>query len=108
MTCIKIPDLIQHTILPGVKAGFIHTNNMTVAYWHFEPGATIPLHAHPHEQVTTIIEGEFELTVDGGSQIMTAGSALSIKPDSRHSGRAITKTYILDVFCPVREDYKRI
>ncbi len=106
MDVFKIPDLIRRDMLPGVKAGFVHTQNMTVAYWHFEPGAQIPLHAHPHEQVTNIIEGRFALTVDGKETIMTAGSSAAINPGLSHSGHALTKTYIIDVFYPAREDYR--
>ena len=31
----------------------------------FEPGATVPLHSHPHEQLGIVIEGMQALVVDG-------------------------------------------
>ena len=49
----------------GFKGRFVHSANMTFGYWDVEAGANLPEHSHPHEQVTNILEGEFELTVDG-------------------------------------------
>ena len=31
----------------------------------FEPGATVPLHSHPHEQLGIVLEGMQALVVDG-------------------------------------------
>jgi quercetin dioxygenase-like cupin family protein len=66
----------------------------------------LPEHSHPHEQITNILSGEFELTVDGEPIRLHAGDYLVIAPDAVHSGRSITDCRILDVFCPVREDYR--
>ena len=70
------------------------------------PGIDLPEHSHPHDQITNIIEGEFELTVDGVPEILSAGHYRVIPPDVVHSGRSITVCRIIDVFSPVREDYR--
>jgi quercetin dioxygenase-like cupin family protein len=31
----------------------------------FEPGSTVPLHSHPHEQLGIVLEGMQALVVDG-------------------------------------------
>ena len=93
-------------IAPGFRARFVHTGNMTLSYWQIESGAALPAHDHPHEQVVNMIEGQFELTVDGESRILEPGQVVVIPPEIPHSGRAVTDCLILDVFYPVREDYR--
>jgi len=90
----------------GAQVRFVHSENMTIAYWQFEPGANLPEHSHPHEQISNVMGGAFELTIDGESLDLQAGSVVVIPPNTVHSGKAITGCYIIDVFYPVREDYQ--
>ena len=103
---MKIEDLEQRELIPGTSVRFIHGDRMTVAHWHFAPGIPLPEHSHQHEQITNIVEGEFELTVSGEPITLRGGDYLVIPPDAVHSGRSITECRILDVFCPVRDDYR--
>jgi quercetin dioxygenase-like cupin family protein len=52
------------------------------------------------------MEGKFELAVEGHTQICEKGFVTVIPPDVPHGGVALTACKLLDVFCPVREDYK--
>ena len=61
-------------------------------------GAELPEHSHPHEQVMQVIEGEFELTVDGVARRFEAGDLCAIPSDATHSGIALTDCRILDTF----------
>jgi len=79
---------------------------MTCSYWTIEAGATLPEHAHPHEQVTTVIRGTFEMAVDGETRVIEPGEVVVIPSGARHRGLALTDCYIVDVFHPVREDYR--
>jgi quercetin dioxygenase-like cupin family protein len=105
MKPIQITELEPREIVPGYVARFVHTENMTLAFWTVEAGASLPAHQHPHEQVANILEGEFELTVDGTPHALHPGSAFVIPPHAEHSGRAVTACRILDVFHPRRDDY---
>jgi len=106
MLFTDLADIAPREILPGTTARFVHSGQMTFAYWTFEPGIRLPEHAHPHEQVTNMLEGEFDLTVDGETRRLGPGSVVVIPPDATHAGRAVTACRILDVFHPVREDYR--
>jgi len=92
--------------VPGFSGRFIHSDKMTFAHWEIKKGSISPEHAHVHEQAAYMLEGELELTVDGVPHHMTPGMILIIPSNVRHSGRAITDCKLLDVFDPVREDYK--
>ncbi len=49
--------------LPGMRGKFLHSGTMTFVYWDIDEGAALPRHAHHHEQVVNMLEGEFELVV---------------------------------------------
>jgi quercetin dioxygenase-like cupin family protein len=102
----NISDIPQREIVPGFWGRFLHSEHMTLAFWEVDPGAELPEHGHFHEQVCSVLEGEFELTVGGESRILIPGTAAVIPPDVIHSGKAITACRILDIFSPPREDYK--
>jgi quercetin dioxygenase-like cupin family protein len=92
--------------LEGTQARFVHSEKMTLACWQFDQGAELPEHSHPHEQITHVMGGTFELTINDETLELEAGSVVIIPPDAVHSGRARTGCYVMDVFHPVREDFK--
>ena len=106
MPFLNLHELEEMQIVPGFKGHFVHSENMTCAYWGIEAGAVLPEHSHPHEQVATMIAGEFEMTVNGETKVLRPGSVAIIPSDAVHSGRAVTICRIIDVFYPVREDYR--
>lgn len=98
-------DIASKELLPGFTVRFVHTDRMTFAYWDIKAGSQLPEHAHEHEQVANISEGEFELTINGKTQVLKPGEVAIIPSNTVHSGVAITDCKMMDVFCPVREDY---
>lgn len=102
----KLNSVESKEIVPGFHGKMIHTPTMTFAYWQIEKDKSLPEHHHIHEQVVNVLEGEFELTVNGTPHHLTAGDVLIIPPNAPHSGRSITACQILDVFNPVRDDYR--
>lgn len=103
---IELSSIIPKEIVPGCYAKLIHTQNMSFAFWTIEKGATIPEHHHMNEQVMQVLKGEFELTLNKSTKIYKPGSLVIIPPNLPHYGTAITACELLDVFSPVREDYK--
>lgn len=101
-----LSNLIAREVFPGFVGKFVHTDTMTFAYWEIKKGSSLPEHFHIHEQVVNMLEGEFEITLEGNPNPLQPGSVLVIPSNAKHSGRAITDCKILDVFHPVREDYK--
>ena len=92
--------------MPGFHGRFVHSDNMTLAFWRIEAGAAAPVHQHPHEQVFHLLEGRFELTVDGRTNIYEPGAVVTIPSNVPHAARALTESRVLDIFCPVREDLR--
>jgi quercetin dioxygenase-like cupin family protein len=106
MTFIDLSSLPVKEPAPGYRAVFVHSRNMTLAYWEVEEGAVMPEHSHPHEQVASVIEGRFELTIAGEPRVLDKGSAAVIPSHTPHGGKALTRCRLIDAFHPVREDYQ--
>lgn len=101
-----LDSLPTRELFPGFTARLLHTPRITHSFVRATAGYAFPEHAHPHEQVVTVLEGELELTVGGETTRLTPGAAYAIPPDVPHSGRAITDCRVLDTFAPTREDYR--
>ena len=101
----RVADIEPREIMPGYWARFIHTEHTTHAYWEITPGQPLQEHSHAHEQIVNMLEGSFELRVDGVPHTLSPGDVFVIPPNVPHSGVAHTLCKILDVFSPVREDY---
>jgi len=93
-------------LIPGFMVQLIHTESQTFALFEIEKGAILPEHYHINEQVSQVLEGKFELTINGNTNVCKKGDIAIMEPNVVHSGRAITNCKILDVFTPVREDLK--
>lgn len=98
--------IVPREIAPGFLARFIHSDRVTLARVEVKVGSTLPTHSHPHEQFTTVIAGELELTVAGETRVLRPGAVAAIPGGVPHSARAITNCEVFDVFHPVREDYR--
>jgi quercetin dioxygenase-like cupin family protein len=108
MPFIQLEDIPQSEPFQGFVGRFIHSDNMTVADWYIEEGSSFPEHTHPNEQIAFILEGMFELTLDGEVRVLSPGTIAIIPSNVPHEGRALTECHLLDMFYPIREDLRQI
>ena len=107
MSVICLDELKELQLAPGIRARVVNTGNVSVAHVILDEGALLPAHAHHNEQVVNVIEGELELEVEGRTMRLTAGHSTVLAPMVPHSGRAIKRCYVVDIFHPVRDDFVR-
>ncbi len=103
---IKLKDVAPKEIMPGYHGKLVHTQNMSLAFWEVEKGAEVPEHSHMNEQVMQVLEGSFQFTLDGKTQVYGPGDLVIIAPHIPHSGKALTACKLMDAFSPTREEYK--
>jgi unsaturated pyranuronate lyase len=97
-----------HELAPGVRMQPLFGDGAMLNLLEFEPGARVPEHEHPHEQLGMVLDGELVLRIDGADHLLRPGGAYQIPGGVPHA--AWTEAggcRILDVFQPVREDYRR-
>jgi len=106
MNYLTIQEISDRELIPGFHFKLFHSKNMTFSFIRIEKGAELPEHHHQNEQVTIMQKGKLELTLEGKTHILEPGSILHIPSNAIHSGVALTDCEALDVFHPVREDYR--
>ena len=106
MPYIPLSALSELEPVPGFRGRFAHGERMTVAFWDIDEGAALPEHTHPHEQISSVVEGRFEMRLEGETRVLDPGTVAVIPADAPHGGRALTACRIIDAFCPSRDDYR--
>lgn len=97
----------HHQLGPGVSIRTTSGDAMMLSVVDFEPGAVVPEHAHPHEQMGQMISGRLEFTIGGEVRTLGPGDQWRIPGGVSHSVRAVEGPAVaLDVFHPIREDYR--
>ncbi len=104
----RFDDIKTKEVAPGFFSKLIHTDNTTVNFLDVKKGSSIQRHRHVHEQCSFVIEGQFELIVDDVPQVLETGIFAVIPSNVWHSGTALTDCKLIDVFYPVREDYRAL
>lgn len=101
-----IKNIKPKELVPGITGYYAHGANMTFGYVEIKAGSDLPAHHHPHEQITYIIEGQLDMMIDGKPCSLTAGMYYVIPSNVPHGAVAVTDCKVIDVFNPVREDYR--
>ena len=82
-----------------------HDGSMLAAEVSFKKGSVGKMHSHPHEQIGYVLEGSFELNMDGEKCIIKKGDTYYTKPNLMHGVVALEDGKLLDIFTPQREDF---
>ena len=89
-----------------IRGHYAHLERLTLGEIELAADTIVPLHQHPHEQMTLVLSGRFEFTVGHETTVLAAGQIALIPGDTPHGGRTLSACRVIDVFSPVREDYR--
>lgn len=91
-------------ILPGLLFQPILSDRLMANFVSFEPNVVAPVHWHDEEQMSIVLEGEFEFEVSGTKKIVKRGEAVLIPPNVPHGARTYDSACLeLDIFTPPRQ-----
>jgi len=71
----------------------------------FKKGGIGATHSHAHEQISYVIQGSFEYTISGKTEIVSIGDSCYVPPNALHGVLALEDGVLMDVFSPQREDF---
>ena len=107
MKTINWSDAPHEDVLPGIVRQILDGDRQTLVRYVYQPGAVFPEHQHPQEQITVVLSGEIEFTVDGKVLVLRAGEAAVIPANVAHGAR-VTGTEVvatLNTLSPRRDDH---
>ncbi len=104
---VRFDDVRPFVLAPGVSGRPLFGGGAMLNLIEFEPGATVPLHSHPHEQLGICLRGVQVLVVGGVEHPIGPNEGYVIPGGVEHSATCGPDgATVLDVFQPVREDYR--
>ena len=98
-------DVERERLNPSIDRQMVHGQQIMLARVFIKKGGHVPLHHHPNEQLTYILEGALKFAIDGREIVVHAGEVLAIPSNMPHEAWALEDTLDLDVFTPPREDW---
>jgi len=81
-----------------------HSHDLMMLRWSFETGSVGEPHRHPHTQTAYIESGVFDVTIDGETRRLGAGSSYVVSDNVLHGAVCIEAGTMIDAFTPHRED----
>ncbi len=101
-----IKDLSAKSLATGVDIKSLSGEKMTMVIFYIAEGSNIPEHAHPNEQIGTVLKGSLALTIGDEEKIVKENDFWCIPADVPHKGECLDgPAEVLEVFAPLREDY---
>ena len=105
----SIKALPAREIAPGVTIKPLAGQHVMLNYVELMPHTEVRSHAHPHEQLGLVLEGELELRIGDETRSLGPGDTFFIPGGVTHSARAkASRAIAVDVFYPLREDYLKL
>ncbi|MBX3569260.1 MAG: cupin domain-containing protein [Rhizobiaceae bacterium] len=83
----------------------LHTDELMMVEFSFVAGGVGQMHSHPHIQASYVVEGSFDVTIDGRTQRIGKGGGYIVPPNLVHGVKALEDGRLVDAFTPHRADF---
>jgi quercetin dioxygenase-like cupin family protein len=109
MDFVKTQDAETFLPEPGMKRQVLaHNEQIMLVRHYFEEGWVGARHSHPHDQLVYVVSGALRVEVGGKMFDVLAGDSFVVDGGVEHQASALEASEVLDVFTPVREEYREL
>jgi quercetin dioxygenase-like cupin family protein len=105
ITHTRWADVASEAVNDKIQRRYVNTDRLTIARFELSCGGVVPLHSHEHEQVTTVLSGALKFVTPGAEAVVRQGESITIAPGVEHRVEVLEDAVVIDVFCPVRDDW---
>lgn len=103
----NLSDMKPRQLAPGVTAKIASGEKLLFPLVTLEPGAVVPEHSHPHEQMGMMVSGTMELTIAGEARTLSGNEIYLVPGGVPHKAVAGPLGAVaLDAFSPPRDEYR--
>ena len=100
----------EKELIPGIKAKIAHTNSLMTLISEITFGIQsepLPMHSHPQEQTTYILDGELLVFIEGEkTQHLKTGDMYFVESNVPHSIQSLSeKIRVIESFSPLRKEF---
>ena len=100
---VELASIEPFEFLEGLRFRPVVGDRVMVSFVTYEPNTIVPRHAHAEEQISFVLEGEWEFDLDGDVRTFGPGTACVIPPFVPHAARTYASRCVqVDVFSPPR------
>lgn len=108
-TYANLAEISPLPIWDGVIARAVEGRELTMAIVELAPNSHVATHQHSNEQIGIVLKGTLTFTIDGERRTLGAGDTYTIAGNVVHEATAGPEgAVVIDVFAPVRADWKRL
>ena len=109
MSFVKTGDARTFQPEQGMRRQVLaHSEQLMLVRHFFEAGWMGARHSHPHHQLVYVVSGGIRVDVDGRVFDVRAGDSFVVDGGVEHQASALEASEVLDVFTPMREDYREL
>ena len=109
MDFVKTQDAKTFRPEPGMQRQVLAHNEQIMLVRHFfEQGWVGARHSHPHDQLVYVVSGALRVDVEGKKFDALAGDSFVVDGGAEHQASALEASEVLDVFTPMREEYREL
>ena len=103
----RVEELPVKQGLEGIQLRSVDLKNLMMTFVEYPAGSKVPQHFHPCEQITYVLEGMLEVTLEHDSHVLGPGEGVRIPPNTQHSSRPVDgPAKALDAWTPIPQHFK--
>ena len=102
----SIDRIAYRDIFAQIRGRYAHGDRSTIGDVELGADTPIPIHSHPHEQLTYLLEGSMNFVIGEETMTMNPGDIAIIPGGVKHGGHTISRCRVIDVFAPARDEYR--
>ena len=101
-------DITGVKALEGIyRKTLTYNNDVMLCHFILEKDAVIPLHNHEAHQIGYVVSGKIKfITEEHGDFIAESGDSYVFDSKEKHGAEIIETAEVIEVFSPMREEYK--
>jgi quercetin dioxygenase-like cupin family protein len=92
-------------ITPHIFRRYLTGDGVTVARFELTKGGVVPTHSHPNEQISCVFSGRLEFRFGDRTIVVGPNEVMQIPGGEPHEVTVLEDCLVMDVFCPVRQDW---
>ena len=94
------------TVAPGVTRQILgYLSSLMLVKVTFDKDSVGEPHQHPHDQVTYIMRGSFEVEINGHKEVLNQGDSFVVPGGTKHGVVCLASGILLDAFSPMRDEF---